>query len=75
MGCVIFFYFKNLVEIIEYGELEKLFKVLDSLLCKSYKIGEKNWIREKFKLNLIFFFWICEYRENSYILMFVLLID
>lgn len=42
MGCAILPHLKNLVEIIEHGELEKPFKVLDSLSCKSYKTGEKN---------------------------------
>lgn len=36
MGCAILPHLKNLVEIIEHGELEKPFKVLDSLYCKRY---------------------------------------
>lgn len=41
MGCAILPHLKNLVEIIEHGELEKLFKILESLLCKRYNTGKR----------------------------------
>lgn len=41
MGCAILPHLKNLVEIIEHGELEKLLKILESLKCKRYKTGKR----------------------------------
>lgn len=57
MGCAILPHLKNLVEIIEHGELEKLFKILEDYHVRDIK-QEKEILNKreiKIKSNILFF--------------------